>query len=89
MNIRRTIPPGKQRPVMPLAIRGSLGEADICVQGNTFSGKRICVEIQVRVGPRLEKPFPVDLLEFIDEESEIVVIALSRTALCGTQTYLP
>ena len=39
----------------------SLGEADFGVQGNTFPGERICVEIQVRVGPRLEEPFPVDL----------------------------
>jgi hypothetical protein len=33
------------------------------------------------IGPRLEEPFPIDLLEFIDEEAEIVVVALSRAAL--------
>jgi hypothetical protein len=66
----------------------SLGEADIGIQGNAFPSKRICVEIQVWIGPCLEQPFPIDLLKFIDEETEIVVVALSRTALCGTQTYL-
>jgi hypothetical protein len=67
----------------------SLGEADIGVQGNTFPSKRICIEIQVRIGPCLEEPFPIDFLELIDEEPEIVVVALSRTALCGTQPYFP